>query len=64
MIGERDMVMQLPGVSFVADKLITFVPNVVKSIRVAGAGHWIQQERAKEVNEALIAFIKGQPLDK
>ena len=23
-----------------------------------GAGHWVQQERANEVNAALIAFLK------
>jgi pimeloyl-ACP methyl ester carboxylesterase len=24
-----------------------------------GAGHWTQQERPKETNEALIAFLNG-----
>ena len=30
-----------------------------KVVMLPGAGHWTQQERPKEVNEALIAFLKG-----
>ena len=29
--------------------------------RIEGAGHWIQQERAEEVNGALIGFLDGLP---
>jgi pimeloyl-ACP methyl ester carboxylesterase len=24
-----------------------------------GAGHWLQQERAEQVNDALVAFLRG-----
>jgi pimeloyl-ACP methyl ester carboxylesterase len=33
------------------------VPNV-KKVMIDGAGHWIQQERAAEVNAALLEFLK------
>jgi pimeloyl-ACP methyl ester carboxylesterase len=37
--------------------LKTFVPNLTKTIMLPGCGHWTQQERAHEVNAALIAFL-------
>ena len=40
------------------DALETNVPNLWKKAVVAGAGHWIQQERPAEVNRLLIAFLK------
>jgi pimeloyl-ACP methyl ester carboxylesterase len=36
----------------------TEVP-LLKEIVTLPGGHWIQQERANEVNEALISFLKG-----
>lgn len=35
------------------------LPNLTRKLIIDGAGHWIQQERPAEVNEALIAFLKG-----
>ena len=35
------------------------LPNLKQKLIIDGAGHWIQQERADEVNAALIAFLKG-----
>jgi len=35
------------------------LPNLKQKLVIAGAGHWIQQERPDEVNAALIAFLKG-----
>ena len=34
------------------------LPNLKQKLIIDGAGHWIQQERAAEVNAALIAFLK------
>ena len=34
------------------------LPNLKRKLIIEGAGHWIQQERASEVNAALIAFLK------
>jgi pimeloyl-ACP methyl ester carboxylesterase len=36
-----------------------FVPNLQETIILPGCGHWTQQERPKEVNAAMIAFLKG-----
>ena len=35
------------------------VPGLRKKVIIDGAGHWIQQERADEVNTALVAFLKA-----
>jgi pimeloyl-ACP methyl ester carboxylesterase len=35
------------------------LPHLTRKLIIDGAGHWIQQERPAEVNEALIAFLKG-----
>jgi pimeloyl-ACP methyl ester carboxylesterase len=35
------------------------VPNLQKTLMLEGAGHWIQQERATEVNAALLEFLGG-----
>jgi len=35
------------------------LPGIRGSVIVDGAGHWIQQERPAEVNQALIKFLKG-----
>jgi pimeloyl-ACP methyl ester carboxylesterase len=34
------------------------LPNLRQKLIVEGAGDWIQQERADEVNAALIGFLK------
>jgi pimeloyl-ACP methyl ester carboxylesterase len=33
------------------------LPNLKQKLIIDGAGHWVQQERADEVNAALIAFL-------
>jgi pimeloyl-ACP methyl ester carboxylesterase len=40
--------------------LSKFVPNLRKTIMLPGCGHWTQQERPKEVNVAMIEFLKGR----
>jgi len=40
------------------DELETVVPNLKRKILIDGAGHWIQQERPDDVNDALIAFAR------
>lgn len=34
-----------------------FVPNLTETVWLAGCGHWTQQERPDEVNEALLGFL-------
>ena len=55
--GEHDVVgKMIPGGYEIAG---AFTPNLKKKVIVPGAGHWIQQERPKETNEALIEFLKS-----
>nr|WP_314432867.1 alpha/beta hydrolase [uncultured Brevundimonas sp.] len=39
-----------------------WVPNLTRTVVVPGAGHWIQQERADEVNGLLLEFVSGLAL--
>jgi non-specific protein-tyrosine kinase len=34
------------------------LPNLRRKLIIDGAGHWIQQECAQEVNEALMTFLR------
>jgi pimeloyl-ACP methyl ester carboxylesterase len=56
--GSKDSVITgLIGGKRVAD-MERVLPNLTRKLIIGGAGHWIQQERAAEVNAALIAFLK------
>jgi pimeloyl-ACP methyl ester carboxylesterase len=33
--------------------------NLKQKLIIDGAGHWVQQERADEVNAALIGFLRA-----
>jgi pimeloyl-ACP methyl ester carboxylesterase len=39
--------------------LSKFVPQLRATIMLPGGGHWTQQERATEVNAAMIDFLRG-----
>ena len=47
----------LIGAKRVAD-MERVLPNLKQKLIIDGAGHWVQQERANEVNAALIAFLR------
>ena len=53
--GDRDLVLRMGGPS-VMDGWVEDLRGVVL---VPGAGHWIQQERPHEVNEALLGFLSA-----
>jgi pimeloyl-ACP methyl ester carboxylesterase len=36
------------------------LPNLRQKLIIDGAGHWVQQQRADEVNAALIGFLKKE----
>jgi pimeloyl-ACP methyl ester carboxylesterase len=59
--GDRDMVVAFPGMDQLLANLKRFVPNLHKTVMLAGCGHWTQQERPNEVNAALIEFLRGLP---
>ncbi|MFT5116468.1 MAG: pimeloyl-ACP methyl ester carboxylesterase [Parasphingorhabdus sp.] len=55
MYGEYD---QICGNSpAVIEEMRTNLDNLQAAIRLPGAGHWLQQERPDEVNEALLTFL-------
>ena len=55
--GDRDLVVSFPGMDQLIPNLAQFVPNLRKTIMLPGCGHWTQQERPKEVNDAMVAFL-------
>ncbi len=56
--GENDPVFEIPGVSGRLERMSNFVPHL-REMSLAGCGHWVQQERATEVNEAMLAFLRS-----
>jgi len=58
-VGDRDMVVAAPNARESIAQLTDFIPNLREPIWLPGCGHWTQQERPKEVNEALISFINS-----
>jgi pimeloyl-ACP methyl ester carboxylesterase len=57
--GEDDLVVQFPGAPQLIANLGEFVPKLQKTIMLPNCGQWTQQEKANEVNSAIIAFLKG-----
>jgi len=58
-VGDRDLVVQFRGMDQLIPNLSKFVPNLRRSLMLPGCGHWTQQERAREVNAAMLEFLKG-----
>jgi pimeloyl-ACP methyl ester carboxylesterase len=56
--GDRDLVVSFKGMDQLIPNLATFVPNLRRTIMLPGCGHWTQQERAQEVNSAMIGFLR------
>ena len=57
--GRKDPVISFPGAKEGVDQLSTLVPGLRRTVLIDDAGHWIQQERAEEVNAALVEFLRG-----
>jgi pimeloyl-ACP methyl ester carboxylesterase len=57
--GDRDIVVSFPGVEKSIANLPKLVPQLRPTIMLPGCGHWTQQERADEVNAAIIEFMKA-----
>jgi pimeloyl-ACP methyl ester carboxylesterase len=55
--GESDVVLDFPGIRDRIPNMAKFVPQLRRSILLPGCGHWTQQERAHEVNTAMIDFL-------
>jgi pimeloyl-ACP methyl ester carboxylesterase len=57
--GDRDLVLAFKGMERLLPALKQFVPNLRATIILPGCGHWTQQERAAEVNAAMLEFLRG-----
>jgi pimeloyl-ACP methyl ester carboxylesterase len=57
--GDRDPVILRSRAAM--DGLAETVPALRERVLLPGAGHWTQQERPAEVNDALITFLAGLP---
>ncbi len=56
--GDEDLVVHFRGMDQLLPNLKKFVPELRQAIMLPGCGHWTQQERAKDVNDAMIAFLQ------
>jgi len=57
MVGDRDPVRHYAGPQEAAQQ--EWLTDLRGQIVLPGAGHWLQQERANEVNAALTEFLRG-----
>jgi pimeloyl-ACP methyl ester carboxylesterase len=57
--GDLDLVVAFPRMKEVIADLKRFIPELRGSVMLTGCGHWTQQERASEVNAAIIEFLRG-----
>jgi len=56
--GDRDLVLAFRGMDQVISNLPKNVPKLQKTLILPGCGQWTQQERPREVNDAMIAFLQ------
>jgi epoxide hydrolase A/B len=59
--GDRDFMVSAPGMDQLIANLRHFVPGLRPVQMLPGCGHWTQQERAMDVNAALLAFLRSLP---
>jgi pimeloyl-ACP methyl ester carboxylesterase len=57
MVGSKDLAFVILADAFAS--LERNVTNLRGNQVLDGAGHWLPLERAKEVNSALLAFLRG-----
>ena len=58
--GDRDLVVAAAGgPDQLMANLRTLVPKLRNTIMLPGCGHWTQQERPKEVNAAIVDFLRA-----
>ena len=58
MAGDRDLVVAFRGMDQIIANLTHNVTQLRGTIMLPGCGHWTQQERAAEVNTAIIDFLR------
>lgn len=58
LVGERDTGLAIPGMEQIIKAMPQLVPQLRSSEVIPAAGHWLQQEAPKEVNTALVQFLR------
>jgi pimeloyl-ACP methyl ester carboxylesterase len=58
-VGERDLVLQFPGMKGAIESLPARVPLLQSVTVLEGCGHWTQQERPYDVTAAILTFLEG-----
>ena len=56
--GDRDLVVGFRGMDRLLPALKQFVPDLRQTLVLPGCGHWTQQERAADVNTAMLQFLE------
>jgi len=56
--GDRDVV-NFPRMDEHIANLKRHVPRLAETVILSGCGHWTQQERPREVNDAMIGFLRS-----
>src|ERR1700722_16854152 len=56
--GDRDVVLAFRGMDQVVANLSKYVPKLQRTLILPGCGHWTQQERPSEVNEAMLELLR------
>jgi pimeloyl-ACP methyl ester carboxylesterase len=59
MAGDLDLVVSFPRMKEVIADLTRYIPQLRGTVMLPGCGHWTQQERADEVNKAMIDFLRS-----
>lgn len=57
--GTRDQTIDSPTGRAEMEAMKTTVPNLERRVMIDGAGHYTQQERPQQVNQALLQFLRG-----
>ncbi len=57
--GDRDLVLAFPGAKDLVANLRAYVPALRQTIILPGCGHWTQQEWPRDVNQAMISFLRA-----
>jgi pimeloyl-ACP methyl ester carboxylesterase len=56
--GDHDLVLRFRGMDQLLANLSKIIPGLRNTILLPGCGHWTQQERAADVNAAMIDFLR------
>jgi pimeloyl-ACP methyl ester carboxylesterase len=55
--GEEDPTLEVPGVRRAIQNMPSLVPQL-QTVFLPGSGHWVQQEKARAVNETILSFLQ------